>query len=71
MFLAGLRPARWTGGGTLQAGDIILAVEGRRVESSEDLVDVLDAYLPEDEIALSALRDGEEIDLACTLDDPR
>ena len=68
---AGLRPARRTGGGALQAGDIILAVDGRRVDGSEDLVDVLDEYSPGDVITLRVLRDGEEIDVACTLDDPR
>jgi len=69
--IAGLRPARRTGGGALRAGDIILAVDGRRVEGSGDLVDVLDAYSPGDEIILRVLRDSEEIDVGCTLDDPR
>lgn len=68
---AGLRPARWTNSGALLPGDVIVAVESRKIESSIDLVDVLDAYAPGDEITLRVLRDGEETDVACTLDDPK
>lgn len=69
--IAGLRPARWTSRGTLLPGDVIIAVEGRPTESSINLVDVLDAYSPGDEITLRVWRNGEEMDVKCTLDDPR
>ncbi len=69
--LAGLRPAQWTSVGSLQPGDIIVAIDGRPIEGSVDLVDALDAYAPGDEITLRILRDGGEIDVICGLAPPR
>ena len=42
----------------LQGGDIITAINGRRVDASNGLDDVLSAYQPGDSLQLIVLRDG-------------
>jgi S1-C subfamily serine protease len=51
----------------LQAGDIITAINGRRIDASNGLDDVLSQYEPGDELSLMVLRDGEAMILALTL----
>jgi S1-C subfamily serine protease len=51
----------------LIAGDIVTAIDGRRIDASQGLDDILSLYGPGDELTLSVLRDGETIDVPVTL----
>jgi 2-alkenal reductase len=51
----------------LQAGDIITALGGRRVEESHDLATLLLPYRPGDVVALTVLRGGDELEIEVTL----
>jgi S1-C subfamily serine protease len=51
----------------LQAGDIITALGGRRVEESHDLATLLLPYRPGDVVALTDLRGGDELEIEVTL----
>jgi serine protease Do len=51
----------------LQAGDIITAINGRRVDASNGLDDVLSQYEPGQELSLMVLRDGEAMITTLTL----
>jgi S1-C subfamily serine protease len=51
----------------LQAGDIVTAIDGRRIDASQGLDDVLSLYGPGDMLTLSVLRDGQTIEVAVTL----
>jgi len=48
-------------------GDIILAIEGKDVKTVADLVSVLNRHLPGDQISLTVLRNGEQIQVPLTL----
>jgi S1-C subfamily serine protease len=63
---AGLRPARQTSAG-LVPRDIIRAIEGRTVETSEDLRAALETLSPGQDIAVTVLRDGGEVRVTLTL----
>jgi S1-C subfamily serine protease len=51
----------------LKAGDIITAVDGRRIDADNSLDDILSLYQPDDQITLSVLRDGASIQVPLTL----
>ncbi|MGH2463755.1 MAG: S1C family serine protease [Candidatus Limnocylindria bacterium] len=51
----------------LQAGDIITALGGRRVDEDHDLATLLLPYRPGDVVALGVLRGGEELEIEVTL----
>lgn len=51
----------------LKQGDIIMAVEGRPIRSSNDLVNVVSSYKPGDKIKLKLWRDGSETSVVVTL----
>ena len=51
----------------LQGGDIITAINGRRVDASNGLDDVLSQYEPGDELSLMVLRQGEAMIMQLTL----
>lgn len=55
--------------GGLQAGDIILEVDGERVDSSEALPRLIGALEPDEDVDLVVLRDGERETLTITLGD--
>ena len=48
-------------------GDIVVAVDGVRVDSVAALVTLLNGHLPGDGITLKVIRDGEEIEVLVTL----
>jgi len=48
-------------------GDVIVAIDGEQIGSMEDLGAVLQNHKPGDEITLTVLRDGKEIELTLTL----
>ena len=55
----------------LQAGDIVTAVNGELTDAERTLRDRLFAYEPGDVVTLAVLRDGETLDIAVTLGEPR
>ncbi len=60
---AGLKPTFRDSLGDLVLGDLILAVEGRAVESTDDLLNALERTQAGSTIVLRLLRDDAEIDL--------
>ncbi|MFP5511338.1 MAG: S1C family serine protease [Alphaproteobacteria bacterium] len=69
--VAGLRAARQAPSGHLVPGDVITAIDGRAIRSSEDINDALDAYAPGDRVAISLLRDGSELETSVVLASPQ
>ncbi len=51
----------------LRVGDLIRKVDGRAVNSSHPLADVLSAYRPGDRVVLTVEREGREIEIRVTL----
>jgi S1-C subfamily serine protease len=64
---AGLQGASVSRDGSVVAGDIIVSVEGRRVESVGKLLGLLDDYRVGDTVKLTVVRDGREREVAVTL----
>jgi S1-C subfamily serine protease len=64
---AGLRAAVIGKEGNLSTADIIVAVDGREVDSVERLVDLLDAYRVGDKVTLRVYRDGALIEVEVVL----
>ncbi len=53
--------------GVLQAGDVILSLDGAKVGESRDLPTIVAATIPGNTSTISVLRDGKTIDLALTI----
>jgi S1-C subfamily serine protease len=51
----------------IQPGDIITAINGRRIDANNSLDDVLAAYRPGDVLSVMVLRDGATLQLSVTL----
>jgi S1-C subfamily serine protease len=51
----------------VKAGDIITAIDGRRIDAALGLDDILSLYEPGDRLTLSVLRDGQTLQLGLTL----
>jgi S1-C subfamily serine protease len=65
---AGLRPSRQNfRTGKPQLGDVILAIEGEKVNSQNEVISVLEKHKPGETVTLKILRDGEELDVKITL----
>jgi S1-C subfamily serine protease len=64
---AGLRPTRRAANGTIEMGDVIIAIDGTDVNSSNDLVLILEKYKAGDTVTVTILRDGRSRDLEVTL----
>jgi len=64
---AGLRSTRVDSRGEIIAGDVILAVDGKRLESVSDLLSTLDDYKVGDQVRLRIWREGRELQLPVTL----
>jgi len=65
---AGLRGTR-SAGGEIIIGDIIQAVNGKKIESFDDLVNDLDNYKVGDKVQLTVLRDGEKLQVTASLEE--
>jgi S1-C subfamily serine protease len=48
-------------------GDVIVAVDGRKINSVSEMVDYFNTLLPGDDVTLTVLRDGAERTIAVTL----
>ncbi|WP_027460473.1 S1C family serine protease [Deinococcus murrayi] len=64
---AGLRPLNYDGDGKRIAGDIVLAVNGQRVNNFSDFQFAVRRYQPGETVTLRVLRDGQTIDIPLTL----
>ena len=51
----------------LLEGDIVTAIDGRRIDAANGLDDILSLYAPGDRLTLSVLRGGEELQIGITL----
>ena len=56
---AGIRPTRRESSGRVQLGDVIVAIDGTKVESPNDLFLLLERYKVGDVVNVSLLRDGK------------
>ncbi len=63
----GLKPTIIYPDGTIYFGDIILAIDGKRIESFEQLQDVLSQYNHGDRVQLKILRENRELTIAAEL----
>ena len=63
---AGLKPARQSRGRVI-LGDIITAIDGRTVETIDDVYLTLERYEAGDTVTLALIRDGEQIQVPVTL----
>jgi S1-C subfamily serine protease len=64
---AGLRPTRRDLYGSIDLGDVILAIEDDATGSTEDFFAALEERAPGDEVTLTILRDGQRMTLPITL----
>jgi S1-C subfamily serine protease len=56
---AGLRGARETTAGRIELGDILLAVDGKPVETTDDLMDIMDRHKVGDRVTVEVLRNNK------------
>jgi S1-C subfamily serine protease len=65
---AGIRPTRRDSSGRVRLGDIITAVDGRKIDSPNDLFLTLEKYRVGDSVNVTLLRDGKPIQTKITLE---
>ena len=65
---AGIRPTRREGSGRVRLGDVITAVDGKKVESANELFILLENYKVGDVVNISLLRDGKILQTKVTLE---
>lgn len=68
---AGLRPTRYNNLGRVEFGDLIVAVEGERVQSTNDLILALEEYQVGAMVSVTIVRDGNQEDLQVRLQESR
>ena len=64
---AGIRPTRRTANGGVRLGDIVLAVDGQRLKSRDDLYAAMDQHKVGDTVTVTIHRDNEQQDVKVTL----
>jgi S1-C subfamily serine protease len=64
---AGIRPTRRESSGRIILGDVITAIDGKKVESPNELFLTLENYKVGDAVVLALLRDGKTIQAKVTL----
>jgi S1-C subfamily serine protease len=65
---AGIRPTRRESSGRVILGDVITAIDGKKVESPNELFITLENYKVGDVVILALLRDGKTIQAKLTLE---
>jgi S1-C subfamily serine protease len=55
-------------GAGIQAGDVIVAVDGQPVDGADTLTTIITGTAPETETTITVIRDGESLDLEVTLE---
>ena len=68
---AGVMPTRYDGRGNVVLGDVIVAIDGQSVKTSNDLYRILERYRVSDEVRLDVIRDGRNRTLTVKLQDVR
>jgi S1-C subfamily serine protease len=64
---AGLRGARETQAGRIELGDIVVAIDGKSVETIDDMMDVMEARKVGDQVTLDIIRANKRQQLSLTL----
>jgi len=67
---AGIQPTRRDRFGRIRLGDIIVAIDGEKVTSENDIVLILENYQPGEVVEVSVLREDELLDFEVELDAP-
>jgi S1-C subfamily serine protease len=65
---AGIRPTRREASGRVRLGDVITAIDGKKVESANELFLALEKYRVGDAVSLTLLRDGKTAQARVTLE---
>ena len=65
---AGMRPTRREASGRVRLGDVITAIDGKKIESSNELFLLLEKFKVGDSINVSLLRDGKAVQVKVTLE---
>jgi protease Do-like 1, chloroplastic len=65
---AGIQPTRRDTEGRLRLGDIITAVDGKKVETPNDVFLMLEKYKVGDVVSLTLLRDGKSVQAKVNLE---
>jgi S1-C subfamily serine protease len=65
---AGIRSTRRDSTGRVRLGDVIVAIDGKKIDAVNDLFLVLDEYKVGDTVALAVLRDGKREQVKATLE---
>jgi S1-C subfamily serine protease len=65
---AGIRPTRRESSGRVILGDVITAIEGKRIESPNDLFLILENHQVGDTVTVALLRDGKTVQTKVTLE---
>ncbi len=64
---AGLRGARETQAGRIELGDIVVAIDGKTIETIDDMMDVMEAHKVGDQVMLDIIRANKRQQVAVTL----
>ncbi|MEX2121118.1 MAG: trypsin-like peptidase domain-containing protein [Pirellulales bacterium] len=64
---AGMQPTRYDATGRVLLGDLIVAIDDRKVESTDDLFTALESYQIGDRVTVTVQRNGRRIELPITL----
>lgn len=65
---AGLRPTRRESSGRVRLGDVITAIDGKKIESSNELFLTFEKYKVGDSVNVSLLREGKAVQVKVTLE---
>jgi len=65
---AGIQPTRRDAEGRLRLGDIVVAIDGKKVSTPNDLFLLLEKYKIGDAVTISLLRDGKTVQTKVTLE---
>jgi S1-C subfamily serine protease len=64
---AGLRGARETQAGRIELGDIVVAIDGKTIETIDDMMDVMEAHKVGDQVTLDIMRASKRQQVSVTL----
>ena len=68
---AGIQPTQRDSEGRLRLGDVITAIDGKKIESSNDLYLILEKYKVGDAVTVTMLRNGKSVQARLTLEEVR
>jgi S1-C subfamily serine protease len=65
---AGIRPTRRDSNGRVRLGDVVIAIDGKKITSSNELFLLLERYKVGDTVSVTLLRDGKQEQVKVTLE---